>query len=90
MTKQKETLFPKMESTGEIVQMFRTALQRAAEEAYIDQMFITNQSIREIREEAEQYDWYESEEHRQAAINCCKWDTKEDWIKDKIEEWLNG
>ena len=88
MTKEK-TLFPEMESTGEIIQKFRIALRNAAEEFYQNEMVDTNMHILEIGEEAEKYEYYVDEDSRQEAIVNCQWATKEEWIEDKINEWLS-
>jgi hypothetical protein len=67
---------------------YRAALRRAAEEMYQHEMVDTNMEILEIREVAESYDYYFSEVERKISIENCTWATKEEWIKDKIDEWL--
>jgi predicted transcriptional regulator len=46
--------------------------------------------IFEIREEAEKYEYYADENGRQEAIENCQWATKEEWIQDKIKEWMKN
>ena len=74
--------------TEVVLRDFQGALRCAAEDMYKADMVDTNMEILEIREVAEAYDYYFSEDEKKIAVENCTWVTKEDWIKDKIEEWL--
>jgi hypothetical protein len=89
MTKEK-TLFPKIDSFEKVIKNLQLALRQAAEEFYQNEMVDTNMHIFEIREEAEKYEYYADENSRQEAIENCQWATKEEWIQDKIKEWMKN
>ena len=69
-------------------QRYVDALRRAAEEMYRSEMVDTEMDILEIKEIAEHGDYANDNEYKNAIENCT-WATKEDWILDKLNEWMN-
>ena len=72
----------------EVIDRLDRALERAAEEAYQNEMVDTNMEIIAVKEVAEKYEYYDDDEQRQETIDHCEWATKEEWIKEKINVWL--
>ena len=72
----------------EVIDRLEFALERAAEEAYQNEMVDTNSYMTEIREFAEKYEYYVNAEDKQTTIESCEWETKSEWIKEKIDVWL--
>lgn len=72
----------------ELVDRLEFALERAAEEAYQNEMVDTNSYMTEIKEFAEKYEYYQNSDDRNITIENCEWATKEEWIKEKINVWL--
>lgn len=70
------------------IEELRHAVRVAAEDMYKSEMLDTNMAILEIREEAEKYEHYADEEEKQEAIRNCSYETKEDWIEDRIQSWI--
>jgi hypothetical protein len=68
---------------------YMDALVRAAEEAYESEMVDTNTEIFEVVEVAERYKYYKDEQEKEETIRHCSWETKQEWIENKIQEWLN-
>ena len=72
------------------IEEWKSALRCAAEDMYESEMVDTNMSVHEIEEVASAYEFYENDEEREHAIQNCTYETKEDWIKDRIQEWINA
>ena len=72
----------------ELIDRLDFALERAAEEAYQNEMVDTNSYMTEIREFAEKYEYYANADDKRITIENCEWATKEEWIKEKINVWL--
>jgi len=70
--------------------VYRKALLKAAEEAYQSEMVDTNMETLDIREFAEKYKYYGTAEERATTINQCEFETKEQWIGMKIDEWIKN
>jgi len=71
-------------------QKYNIALRRAAEEAYQNEMVDTNMEIIAVLEVAKEYEHYDSDEEKQATLDHCEWDSKKQWITNKMTEWLES
>jgi len=67
---------------------YEAALREAAEEWYQSEMVDTNMESVCIREIVKDYGYYANEKEKQQLLDQCDFDTKEDCIKAKIDEWL--
>ncbi len=72
------------------IEEWKAALRCAAEDMYQSEMIDTNMAVLEISEVAGAYEHYENDEERQEAIQSCIYETKEDWINDRIHDWIDA
>jgi len=71
-----------------LTEPYQKALHRAAEEVYQLEIIGTLMESSTIREVAEKYEYYANKEDREITIHNCEFDTKEEWIQNKIREWM--
>ena len=75
--------------TEVILKDFQGALLRAAEEAYQNEMMDTNVEILDIKTVVVAYEYWNSDEERQEALDHCQYESKEEWVQEKMDQWLN-
>ena len=72
----------------DIFEPYMNALRRAAEEVYKSEIVDTLMETSTIKEVAEKYEYYANEEDKRVTIRNCLFETKEEWIENKIREWM--
>jgi len=73
----------------ELIDKYEAALERAADQVYQSEMEDTNMAVLEIREVAEKYRYYQSDEEKKQALENCGWDTIKEWKETLIDLWMN-
>ena len=79
-----------MDYKGMSIKQWKAAIRQAAEDMYESDMVETNMAMLEITEVAEAYEHYENDEEKQKAIQNTSFATKEEWIQDRIQEWIDA
>lgn len=65
---------------------YKKALRKAAEEMYNNEMYMTQMDVLEVKEEIKKN---HSEEEWIRQIEDASYENKEEWIQEKINEWLS-
>lgn len=70
---------------------YKKALRKAAEEAYKNEITDTEMDILEIKEVIEKNrKLFATEEEWKLVMDNASYENKEEWIEEKIKEWLSN